>query len=225
MIFVSICWWIDKRTSLGNSIVAKQKKTNNNKKPCVCEYTVIHLLLLLHCLPPLPQPSTPAREKAFCGALLCHNLQTYFSDKAKQTAGTNISICSWNTLVSLKKSRCNSWQERRSDQPFRLRSAPNTMLKYATCSLSHNNFHKKNCLFKKEKYLCYFGKPHSYTPQKWIQGGGEAEKAGKQTDIRDSWIEDKGQGLLTCNQQTCLASPSSTIAVNGFTTFCSYSGI
>lgn len=206
MIFVSICWWTDKRTSLGNSIVAKQKKTNNNKKPCVCEYTVIHLLLL-HCLPPLPQPSTPAREKAFCGALLCHNLQTYFSDKAKQTAGTNISICSWNTLVSLKKNRCNSWQ---SGAPISHSVWDLLQTRCLNMPLAHSAviiFTRKTDCLKKRKIFVLLWEATFLHSSKMNSGRGEAEKAGKQTDIRDSWIEDKGQGLLTCNQQTCLAFP------------------
>lgn len=44
----------------------------------------------MHCItqrPPLPQPSTSAEEKGFCGALLCHNLQTYFPDKSQADCG------------------------------------------------------------------------------------------------------------------------------------------
>lgn len=191
-----------------NSSKTKENKQQQQQKPCVCEYTVIHLLLL-HCLPPLPQPSTPAREKAFCGALLCHNLQTYFSDKAKQTAGTNISICSWNTLVSLKKNRCNSWQ---SGAPISHSVWDLLQTRCLNMPLAHSAviiFTRKTVCLKK-KNICVTLGSHIPTLLKneFREGGGrEAEKAGKQTDIRDSWIEDKGQGLLTCNQQTCLAFP------------------
>lgn len=223
MIFVSICWWIDKRTSLGNSIVAKQKKTNNNKKPCLCEYTVIHLL---HCLPPLPQPSTPAREKAFCGALLCHNLQTYFSDKAKQTAGTNISICSWNTLVSLKKNRCNSWQ---SGAPISHSVWDLLQTRCLNMPLAHSAViiftRKTDCL--KKKNICVTLGSHIPTLLKneFREGGGrEGGKADRYQRFMDRGQRSRVADLRPTDLP-CLSSPSSTIAVNGFTTFCSYSGI
>lgn len=175
-----------------NSGKNKRKQTTT-KKPCVCEYTVIHLL---HCLPPLPQPSTPAREKAFCGALLCHNLQTYFSDKAKQTAGTNISICSWNTLVSLKKNRCNNWQ---SGAPISHSVSDVLQTRCLNMPLAHSAviiFTRKTDCLKKKNICCYFRKPHSYTPQKWIRGGGRqrrresrqtSEIHGSRTKVKGCW--------------------------------------
>lgn len=211
---------------LGEFNSSKTKENKQQKKPCVCEYTVIHLLLLFHYLPPLPQPSTPAREKAFCGALLCHNLQTYFSDKAKQTAGTNISICSWNTLVSLKKNRCNSWQS--GGAPISHSVWELLQTRCLNMPLTHSaviNFTRKtDCL--KKRNICVTLGSHIPTLLKNEFGGGGRE--GGKADRYQRFM-DRGQRSRVADLQPtdlpCLSSPTSTIAVNGFTTFCSYSGI
>lgn len=74
---------------------------------CICVHACVRAWcekrqLHFYCLPPLPPPPllqlcSVEMQKAFCGTLLCHSLQTYFPGRAvmQKTEGekTSIFIC------------------------------------------------------------------------------------------------------------------------------------